>query len=257
DGVRSTVRGLIDAEAPAADYTGLLGLEGHANVDLALEPGTMTFAYGTRAYYIYWALPGGGVYWGANLPSRRYLSLTEARQTPVEDWLRTLQDTYAGDVPGEMLARSTAPEALQVTGAIHIMPPVPRWHRGRMVLVGDAVHAPSNSTGQGASLAIESGIQVARCLRDTRDAASAFAAYETLRRVRVERIAKRGAAINRTKAPGPVGRRLMPLMMSVAFKVMPVERMFGAEQRYTIDWNAPVESGSSSGRSLDAARRPA
>jgi 2-polyprenyl-6-methoxyphenol hydroxylase-like FAD-dependent oxidoreductase len=53
-----------------------------------------------------------------------------------------------------------------VTGSLHIMPPVPHWHRGRLVLVGDAVHAPSNSSGQGASLAIESAIELARCLRD-------------------------------------------------------------------------------------------
>src|SRR5215469_4208811 len=126
------------------------------------------------------------------------------------------------------------------------MPPVPRWHRGRMVLVGDAVHAPSNSSGQGASLAIESGIQLARCLRHAPDAASAFASYKTLRRLRVEKIAKRGAALNRTKAPGPVARRLMPL-----------ERMFGAEQRYTINWDARVETGVSSTPKLDELRRPA
>jgi len=257
DGVRSTLRGLIDADAPPAGYTGLLGLEGCADVNLGLELGTMTFAYGARAYCIYWPLPGGGVWWGANLPSKRYLSLTEAREAPAGDWLRTLRDTYAGDVPGEMLARSTAPDALQVTGALHIMPPVPRWHRGRMVLVGDAVHAPSNSSGQGASLAIESGIQLARCLRDAPDAPTAFAAYETLRRVRVEKIAKRGAALNRTKAPGRVARRLMPLMMSLAFRVMPLERMLGAEQRYTIDWDARVETGLPSTPVPDKVGRPA
>ncbi|WP_345599527.1 FAD-dependent monooxygenase [Thermocatellispora tengchongensis] len=43
---------------------------------------------------------------------------------------------------------------------------VPHWRRGRMVLVGDAVHAPSNSSGQGAALAIESAVLLARCLRD-------------------------------------------------------------------------------------------
>jgi 2-polyprenyl-6-methoxyphenol hydroxylase-like FAD-dependent oxidoreductase len=257
DGVRSTVRRLIDPDAPAAGYTGLLGLEGLADVDLGLDPGTMTFAFGTRAYYIYWQRPVGSVTWGANLPSKRYLSLTEARQTPAEDWLRTLRETYAGDVPGETLAWSTTPEALQVTGALHIMRPVPHWHRGRMVLVGDAVHAPSNSTGQGASLAIESGIQLARCLRDAPDAASAFAAYEMLRRARVEKIAKRGAALNRTKAPGPVGRVVMPPMMSLAFRVMPLERILGAEQRYTIDWEAPVEFGSPTTPRLEEAHRPA
>lgn len=257
DGVRSTVRRLIDPDAPPAGYTGLLGLEGRAELDLGLEPGTMTFAFGARAYYIYWPRPDGSVTWGANLPSKRYLSLTDARQTPAEEWLRTLRETYAGDVPGETLARSTAPEALQITGALHIMPPVPRWHRGRMVLVGDAVHAPSNSTGQGASLAIESGIQLARCLRHAPDAESAFAAYETLRRARVEKIAKRGAALNRTKAPGAVGRLVMPLIMSLAFRVMPLERMLGAEQRYTIDWEAPVEFGSPTTPGLEEARRPA
>jgi len=137
------------------------------------------------------------------------------------------------------------------------MPPVPRWHRGRMVLVGDAVHAPSNSSGQGASLAIESGIQLARCLRHAPDAASAFASYKTLRRLRVEKIAKRGAALNRTKAPGPVARRLMPLIMSLAFGLMPLERMFSAEQRYTINWDARVETGVSSTPKLDELRRPA
>lgn len=243
DGVRSTVRGLVDPNAPAAGYTGLLGLEGRADVDLPLEPGTLTFAYGTRAYYLYWTLPGGGVRWGANLPSRRYLSLTEARETPAQDWLRTLRETYAGDVPGELLAQRTAADALQVTGALHIMPPVPRWHRGRTVLVGDAVHAPSNSTGQGASLAIESGIQLARCLRDAPDAESAFTAYESLRRARVEKIAKRGAALNRTKAPGPLARRFLPLGMKAAFRIMPLERMLGPEQRYAIDWDQPVETG--------------
>ncbi|MBO0683797.1 MAG: FAD-dependent monooxygenase [Candidatus Dormibacteraeota bacterium] len=252
DGVRSTVRSLIDPDAPKAGFTELLGLEGRADADLGLEPGTMTFAYGARAYYIYWPLPEGGVWWGANLPSTRYLSLAEARETPAEEWLRILRDTYAGDVPGELLARTTAAEDLQVTGALHIMPPVPQWFRGRMVLVGDAVHAPSNSSGQGASLAIESGIQLARCLRDAPDPGAAFAAYETLRRARVEKIARRGAALNRTKAPGRVARHVMPLMMSVAFRLMPLERMLGPEQRYTIDWDAPAANFSASAATTGA-----
>ena len=130
----------------------------------------------------------------------------------------TLRDTYAGDHPGELLASRTTPENLDITGAIHIMPPVPHWYSGRMVLVGDAVHAPSNSTGQGASLAIESAIQLARCLRDLPDATSAFRAYEGLRRERVERITKRGARTNSAKTPGPVARKVMYALMPVFFK---------------------------------------
>jgi len=246
DGVRSTVRTLIDPNAPAAGYTGMLGFGANVDgVDVAGAPDAMTFAFGKRAYYLYWPLPGGGVAWGANLPHPEPLTSTEARQIPAEEWLRILRETYEGDVPGGELAARTTSESLQVTGALHIMPPVPHWYRGRMVLVGDAVHAPSNSTGQGASLAIESGIQLARYLRDLPDVTSAFAAYERLRRTRVETITARGAKINHTKTPGPVARRIMPLLLPILFRtVMDPEKTMGAEQRYTIDWDAPVEQAS-------------
>jgi 2-polyprenyl-6-methoxyphenol hydroxylase-like FAD-dependent oxidoreductase len=129
---------------------------------------------------------------------------------------------------------------LGIAGAIHLMPPVPHWHRERMVLVGDAVHAPSNSTGQGASLAVESAVELARCLRDAPDVGAAFAAYEALRRPRVEAIARRGARINSTKTPGPVARRVMRAVMPLAMRRMDVERTMGPEQRYRIDWDTAV-----------------
>jgi 2-polyprenyl-6-methoxyphenol hydroxylase-like FAD-dependent oxidoreductase len=205
----------------------------------------MTFAFGKRAYYLFWKMADGRVTWGANLPSKQYLPLAEARGVPAGQWLRTLRDTYAGDLPGELLANRTTAENFDVTGAIHIMPPVPHWYRGRMVLVGDAVHAPSNSTGQGASLAIESAIELARCLRDLPDATSAFRAYEGLRRERVERITKRGARTNSAKTPGPVARKAMYALMPIFFKLMNFEKVMGREQRYRIDWDAPAVAGTS------------
>ncbi|MEW2356456.1 NAD(P)/FAD-dependent oxidoreductase [Spirillospora sp. NPDC029432] len=240
DGVRSTVRTLIDPDAPGPAYTGMLGFEGRADIPIDAEPGTMVFAFGKRAYYLYWTLPGGAVGWGANLPSREYLTLNEARKSPAGKWLRTLRETYADDDPGGALAAGTGADTLQVVGALHIMPPVPRWHRGRMVLVGDAVHAPSNSTGQGASLAAESAIELARCLRDLPGPAPAFAAYERLRRSRVERIAARGARINTAKTPGPVARKAMSVLMPIMFRATNVEKSMGREQRHVIDWDAPV-----------------
>lgn len=129
-----------------------------------------------------------------------------------------------------------------MVGALHIMPPVPHWYRGQMVLVGDAVHAPSNSSGQGASLAIESAVQLARCLRDL-PAAEAFAVYERLRRGRVEGVAARAAKINHSKTPGPVARKMMQLLAPVMVKtVMNPEKTMGPEQRYRIDWDAPADS---------------
>ena len=254
DGVRSAVRTLIDPQAPAAGYTGLLGFgavvetelrsAGGSWADGSVGPGTMTFAFGSRAYYLYWPLPDGRVAWGANVPSSEYLSLSEASARPPEHWLSVLRELYAGDRPGEALAAATTAENLEVLGGIHIMPPVPHWSRGRMVLVGDAVHAPSNSTGQGASLAIESGIELARCLRDLPDHPAGFTAYEHLRRQRVEKIAARGARINHAKAPGPIARKMMQLLMPPMFAMLNPEKTLGPEQRHRIDWDATVQPGS-------------
>ena len=247
DGVHSIVRRQIDPQAPGARYLGLLGFEGLADDGIddpataSLEPGAMTFAFGRRAYYLYWKRPDGRIGWGANLPSPQYLSLKEARDVPADDWLQTLRTAYADDVPGARLAAETTCDTLQAVGGLHIMPQVPHWHRGRMVLVGDAVHAPSNSTGQGASLAMESAIELARCLRDLPDVPTAFAAYERLRRPRVEKIAARGARIGRAKAPGPVAQRMMRVLIPLMLKTMNLDKTMSAEQRYTIDWDTPVQ----------------
>ena len=235
DGVRSTVRHIIDPNAPAPRYTGLLAFESEAHLDLGPFDG-MTFAFGRNAYYLYWPEPGNRVVWGANLPSKQYLSLTDARRTAPETWLQRLEAVYGPDHPGAEFIAATTPTTLQISGGIHLMPSIPRWHRDRMVLVGDAVHAPSNSTGQGASLAIESGIELARALRDSPDHASAFAAYEQLRRPRVESITRRGARTNQTKTPGPVLRRIMRAVMPIAIRHLNFERTLGPEQRYRIDW---------------------
>ncbi len=249
DGVRSTVRGLIDPANPGPDYTGMIGFGAIIDNDLGLEPESMVFSFGKRAYYLYGALDENKIMWGANLPHKEYLSLTQARAIPAERWLRTLRETYGEDFPGGEFARRTTAENLETTGALHIMPPVPRWYRGRMVLVGDSVHAPSNSSGQGASLAIESSIQLARCLRDLPDPASAFAAYEQLRRPRVEGVAARARKINHSKTPGPVARRMMSWLMPMMIKGMNPEKTMGAEQRYLIDWEAPVRAELAAARS--------
>lgn len=241
DGVHSTLRRVIEPTAPGPRYTGMLGFEGLSTWEVPVDPETMTFAFGKRGYYLYWRAPGGGTVWGVNLPHERPLTLTEAREVPKEQWMRILRDVYGGDVPGEDLIRHTALDTLQVNGALHIMPSISRWHRGRMVLVGDAVHAPSNSSGQGASLAIESAVQLARCLRDLHDIPAAFAAYERLRRGRVERIAARASKINQVKAPGAIAQAMMPVLMPLFIKVvMKPEKTIGPEQRYRIDWDAPV-----------------
>ncbi|MEV6859982.1 NAD(P)/FAD-dependent oxidoreductase [Streptosporangium subroseum] len=241
DGIHSTVRRLIDPKAPGPKWTGMLSVEGVSQHDVPEHPEAMIFAFGKRGYYLYWPAPGGGTTWGVNLRYHRPLSLAQGREVPNEEWMRLLRDTYGDDVPGDDLIRHTPVESLQVAGSLYIMPSIPHWHRDRMVLVGDAAHAPSNSSGQGASLSIESAIQLARCLRDIEDVPQAFATYERLRRTRVEKVAARASKINHSKTAGPITQTLMPLLMPLLMRtVMKPEKTTGPEQRYRIPWDAPV-----------------
>ena len=69
----------------------------------------------------------------------------------------------------------------------------------------------------------------------------AFAAYERLRRPRVEKVAARAAKTNSSKSLGPVATRLMGLLMPLATRTfLTPERMLGPEQRHRTDWDGLV-----------------
>ena len=60
------------------------------------------------------------------------------------------------------------------------------------MLIGDAAHAVSPNAGQGASLALEDAMYLAKLLRDCPDHPTAFACFEQDRKPRVERIVAAG-----------------------------------------------------------------
>jgi len=67
--------------------------------------------------------------------------------------------------------------------------PVRHWHKGRVVLLGDAAHAPLQSYAQGAGMAIEDGL----CLGDLiaasgDDVAGAFRRFQAARLIRTARL---------------------------------------------------------------------
>jgi salicylate hydroxylase len=67
--------------------------------------------------------------------------------------------------------------------------PVWHWHRGRIVLLGDAAHAPLQSLAQGACMAIEDGDCLAESIAASDgDFAAAFRRFEASRLVRTARV---------------------------------------------------------------------
>ncbi|MFK0047501.1 FAD-dependent oxidoreductase [Streptomyces sp. NPDC090741] len=238
DGIRSTVRPLIDPAAPQPNYAGLVcfGARMHQS-GLPSTNGVMYMCFGKRAFFGYQVFEDSSAVWFVNLPHVLPMTVAEAQAIGAQEWMRTLQTAFADDrTPALEMISLTDVGQLLITGPMENMPRVPTWTRGRMTLIGDAAHAASSSSGQGASIATESAVELARCLRDL-PYDQAFSTYEQLRRPRVERIIKLGARTNSNKSAGPVGRVLRDLVMPAAMKLINPEKMAWQFDHH-IDWNA-------------------
>jgi 3-hydroxybenzoate 6-monooxygenase len=67
--------------------------------------------------------------------------------------------------------------------------PIRHWHKGRVVLLGDAAHPTLQSLAQGACMAIEDGVCLADCIAAANgDYEAAFRRYESARAVRTARV---------------------------------------------------------------------
>ncbi|BCY10616.1 FAD-dependent monooxygenase [Actinoplanes sp. L3-i22] len=89
-----------------------------------------------------------------------------------------MAEVFAGDgwlVPKLLDGMRAADDVFfDVTSQIHL----PSWSRGRVVLTGDAAHAPSFFSGQGTSIALVGAYLLAGELATATDHTAAFAAYE-------------------------------------------------------------------------------
>ena len=147
-----------------------------------------------------------------------------------------LTDLFADDATTADMIQATQGEL--AGWATHDLSSVPTWHRGPMIVIGDAAHATAPSSGQGASMAVEDAVVLARCLRDLPDTGQAFAAYERLRRGPVERIVAHGAS--NSKAAGPVGRALRDLMLPVILKRVAGGGSLAWMHDHHIEWDEKV-----------------
>jgi 2-polyprenyl-6-methoxyphenol hydroxylase-like FAD-dependent oxidoreductase len=243
DGVHSSVRRLIDPAAPRPRYGGLLNTGGRTRGVRAGAAGHYELIFGRRAFFGHVAAPDGEVWWFANLPWPQEPSAEALDALRREDLRARLLGLFAGDAGPATALIEAGGEPMPVS-PIHSLPHLPRWHDGRMVVVGDAAHAPSPSSGQGASLAIEDAVVLATCLRDIGEPEAALARFEQIRRPRVERIIRWAERVNSSKAAGPVGRRVRDAVLPLALRVG--ARSGAHEQTYghRVEWDAAVSARS-------------
>jgi 2-polyprenyl-6-methoxyphenol hydroxylase-like FAD-dependent oxidoreductase len=240
DGVHSRVRQSIDTQAPAARYVGLTNFGGITrNTPIAgdLEPEAWHFIFGSRAFSGAHPTPAGEVVWFVNVPEPE-ISRERRRSTTEQEWARRLTSLVQNDAgPAAELIRTGR---LELAGDnTYDLGHVPTWSRGRTVIIGDAAHAPSPSSGQGASMALEDAVVLAQSLRDHANVPAAFAGYEAARRKRVEKIVAAGARSSSSKIPGPVGRRFQELMLRFVFRYVVTDRSIAWINGHRIQWDEP------------------
>jgi 2-polyprenyl-6-methoxyphenol hydroxylase-like FAD-dependent oxidoreductase len=224
DGVRSRLRHWLDPAAPAARYVGLTnfgGISTGSPLSGELTPEAWHFVFGRRSFFGAHPLPTGDVVWFVNVP-RAPISASERTATGEDAWLTWLGELVSGDAGPA--AELVASGRLELAGDnTHDLPHVPTWWRGSTVLVGDAAHAPSPSSGQGAAMALEDAVVLGRCLATAQrgelpaSEQGPLAAYERARRRRVEAIVRAGARSSSAKIPGWVGRFVQEGMLRLVF----------------------------------------
>lgn len=192
DGVRSRIRALIDPAAPQPRRLGTRTVYGYAS-----EPGCeppppeVLRAYlGPRAFFAATRdTSSGGCFWFTSL---RAPEPADAVPPGPEELRAELLELFRA---GPAIAATVIGNSERLLAFDdHALPHLPRWHDGRMIVIGDAAHVAPPASEQGAAMAVEDGVVLAQCLRDHPGPAAAFAAFESVRRERVERVVAMGQA---------------------------------------------------------------
>lgn len=184
DGLNSTVRESIDPRTQPC-FAGESVFYGYADeAPLIAETGHITMVRGCAAAFGCAVSPDGETYWFARVAGEPLSADDIAHGTPGH-WRGLLLPLLRGDATPAADVVAATTDRIMVTNATEIPTGTP-WRHGRTLIIGDAAHAASPATGQGASMALEDAVVLAKSLRDAPDTESALSLYEALRRPRVE-----------------------------------------------------------------------
>jgi 2-polyprenyl-6-methoxyphenol hydroxylase-like FAD-dependent oxidoreductase len=244
DGVHSRTRQLIDPAFPGPVHTGLMNTGGYTDgLKLSSPPETTHFIFGKHAFFGYHVSPSGYIYWFANYVQAQEPAREAGEESTDAERKQRLLELFRDDQPfiREIIgaAEETFPDFPSYT-----LPTQPgTWHKGSVVLVGDAVHAISPSSGQGASMALEDAVVLARCLRDIPDVEQAFATYEQLRRERTAKMFELGQRGDSGKfVTRPLQQWFRDLTTPIFLKLFANPQASDWIYSYKVDWDEPIRA---------------
>ena len=166
DGRMSSVARAHVAGGNAPVYQGFVNWIGVAESSRDLVDGAAIHDYwghGERVGIV--ALGRRKVYWAGAQAQTLEQARASAAAAQDGEWRKVRRLFESWPDPIGAVIDATPPRALRLI-AVHDLEPLARWHRGNVLLVGDAAHAPLPTSGQGACQALEDAWHLARCLED-------------------------------------------------------------------------------------------
>jgi 2-polyprenyl-6-methoxyphenol hydroxylase-like FAD-dependent oxidoreductase len=241
DGIHSQTRSIILPNGPKPAYIGIIAMGGlvlgsAAPSMLRRDKQSLNFTYGPKGFFGYMGVHDGNVMWWSNLPSEKELMPEELAALSLESIKEDMLAMYRGyhePIPS-LIANTLSPVKINISDILSL----PKWHEGRVLLIGDAAHAVSPNAGQGASMALEDAMVLAKLLRDScGDHEHVFTQFETDRKPRVEKIVAEGRRRGVDKQIiSPFQSRIREIMMMIFIN------LFGESgqdwlYKYAINWN--------------------
>ncbi|WP_343073546.1 FAD-dependent monooxygenase [Pyxidicoccus fallax] len=211
DGLRSAVRSGLLGDAPLR-YSGYTSWRGISPEVPSARPGHVSETWGPGARFGVVPIGSGQVYWYATLNAP-----PGGQDTPGAARTR-LREIFGGwHAPIPDLLAATPDDAIVRTD-IHDRPPVNRWSRGRVTLLGDAAHPMTPNLGQGGCQAIEDAVVLSECLASGAPVEAALATYEQRRRERANQMVSRSWRLGQlAQLESPTAR----FMRDALFRLVP------------------------------------
>ena len=183
DGIHSQVRQSLWGEQ-AATFTGNIAwrmLVPTAKLPQGMVRPMSTVWWGPGKHFVHYYVRGGDYV--------NCVCVVEKAGWQVESWtevgeLSELRQDFAGWHPSVLTLINKADPAELYKWALFDRPPMPRWGKGCITLLGDACHPTLPFMAQGAAMAIEDAAVLAACLSQDQSVARAVRRYEDLRRQR-------------------------------------------------------------------------
>lgn len=230
DGIHSAVRDALFPDHPGPSYAGFTTWR--VLVPAPAEPFAPHETWGRGALWGTQPLKDGRIYaYAAAVAPAGARAADDERAELLRrfgDWHRPVPGIIEAVAPGSVLRN----DVHQMTD------PLPAFHRGRTVLVGDAAHAMAPTLGQGGNQAIEDAVVLAHHVAPGTDLGAGLAAYTAQRLPRTTAIVRKAAQVSRLmRLSGPVSVALRDFTMSTVSRLGPglVLRTFDG----IADWRPP------------------